>query len=73
MFPGGDDEEECGKCEKDELYCTVQGVNTCLSPQFLCDGHRDCYDGLVSCSHVWTLLWMPTPLQQFSALNLYLF
>lgn len=72
LFPGGDDEESCGNCEKDELYCTVQGVNTCLSPHFLCDGHKYCHDGLVCCSHVSILLQMPI-LIQFTTLTLFLF
>ena len=52
LFPGGEDEAGCGNCEKHELYCVVQGVRTCLSAQFMCDGHRDCDDGSVSESYI---------------------
>lgn len=52
MFSGGEDEAGCDNCEKDEQFCIVQGVRTCLAAHFLCDGRRDCSDGYVSGSYV---------------------
>ena len=72
MFSGGEDEAGCGICKKDERFCIVQGVRTCLSADFLCDGQTDCSDGLVSGSHVWALLWGPSSLRQLSSLLLVL-
>jgi hypothetical protein len=60
VFSGGEDEAECGNCENYELYCIVQGVKTCLSAHFLCDGRRDCGDGLVSGSYVYSQLYCST-------------